>query len=200
MSDNDSLPIAPSTDDQRQGQQRDLVFNAETCRAIRQKARNLGLASVVAAPILCVALGFVIVLSVLPLPLIVSFIATVAVALLASTTVAMGLMWIGVVPEKALRRELRHVIDDPDALREGNEDEPAVPALAAGRSGFDWMYILGMPLMLILWMDISDDISPLLIAGCIVLGVGLFLLGPTSDASRAQREPDHPATTENSDR
>lgn len=170
-------------------EQPDLVFNAETCRALRRDLWEFTRVVAVCATFYLGMLG-ISVIRVVAFPQ--SAVAEGIVAVISLMAVIAVMKWFNLLPT---REELRKLPGLIVALRNPEDDgqDSAVPALAAGRSGADWMIILGLPLVLLLRVIIVHDARPLLLGGCIALGGVLFLIintntYPLTDASEVEEE------------
>lgn len=177
---NQNLDRVPEAD-------RDRVFNAETCRAIRRVSRTpqaLFVAVVVGVPIVLVAIEPLVSPSP-PLPRLLGIAYVVAVF-------ATG-FW-AIMPTREVRREVKHALVwtlarlfrqdhklpaeyQPVEDDEDHDEPPAVPALALRRAPLDWAIVIGLPVMIAARVVTIQKV-PLGVGlvGCIVLGAFLFHL------------------------
>lgn len=162
---------------------RDRVFNAETCRALRRGSRTPQAVFVmtVLGAIALWAIGALFSLSPSP-PLlnllgIAYFVAVIGTALWAA------------MPTREARRVVKHTVVwsiarifghehklppeyHPAADSEDHDPEPpAVPALAAGRAPLDWVVLIGFPAAVAFRLILVDGVAlGVALGGCIVLG------------------------------
>jgi hypothetical protein len=164
----------------------DLVFNAETVRALRRVTRTpqaLFVVTLVGVPIVLMAIEPLVSLSppMLKLLGIVSFVAIFGTGLWAA------------MPTREVRREVKHAIVwfiarifgrdhklpseyQPEEDDENHDPEPlAVPALVAGRAPLDWAIVIGFPALVAAHVVAIRKV-PLGVGlvGCIVLSAFLF--------------------------
>lgn len=182
MSNNDTASLeSDPIGEQHAEYQRDIVFNAETCRALRREIRDFGrLAAVIVSAF--TSLSVILAVDASSLSPTVELVVMLVESCVAAGVVVTVMKWADHWPDQEVRHELGLFIQNLrteglDALK-GGEPCPPVPELAAGRSGVDWSIIIGLPLAMAFRVIVSYNANPLLLGGCLAVGVVLFIMGP----------------------
>jgi hypothetical protein len=171
----------------------DLVFNAETVRALHREARVwVGIAAIFGMWVVALAAIFV----GGPVSLVPPSMQTVVGVLITLSVVPAVIWWVmGREGFRAIQREtvwiirqkvgLEHKLPPESEYRpftDTDDDEsPAYPALVLGRATHEWAFIVGLPLAVMLRIVVdSAFFLPLSVGlgGCVALGAVMFWLTP----------------------
>lgn len=189
--------------------ERDRVFNAETCRALRRAGNECWRVGAVIGTFGVFLVGTVAVGAMAWSPL-AAMAVTGAIALLGGGAMVYVLRWVDLVPARktvdaAIREVPRvaiHTLDWEHKLPPDSEyrwppvaddyDPPAVPALAAGRAPSDWAFIVVLPLLVVYVVTLAERDVPhsVLLGGALALGVVVFW--HTRDATKTYPPEDPP--------
>jgi hypothetical protein len=192
--------------DQSPNSAQDLVFNDETCRALRQNARITGRAGAVVGTFLIAEIALI-ALSAVSLPPLAGIILKVAGAIGGSAATVAVMKRVNLVPtretpremKRDLTHEVRVIAGNPEAIEariEETSEPTARPELAVGLCPMACFIAFGLPLMLLYVAlgEVSGTTIIFCIAGCAALSGVLFVFAKHEQPNTYP--PENPPTNE----